>query len=213
MFFFSQLIIRRRCQLNISSLRFAGEKQAESDGEGRADQDHVIGGEESLVLCWCCLSLRDFVEEGLNFACGGEGEKELAAALADEGPDVGDIARCEDGVARVEGEALVADLGDELSFENVEPLILMEMEVARRAAFLAHGVFGGEEVAVAVLSEDLVGDGAVPDAARLAGAVLMGEDGMNERRGWCGLSGRRRYRCGGLAEGSRGDGSGGEREE
>ena len=103
----------------------------------------------------------DFVEERLHLAGGGEDDDHLAGAVADAGPDVRDVAGADDGVAGVECEALAADLGDELAFEDVEGLVLVGMDVKGWAAALVHVMLDHEEIAVAVLGEDFEGHGAV----------------------------------------------------
>ena len=84
-------------------------------------------------------------KELLHLAGGGVGD-EHAGRLADGDEGVRDVARAEDGVAGLEGEALIAGLNEDLAFDDVEPFLLSEMEVERRApAGDEFGVLDGEE--------------------------------------------------------------------
>jgi hypothetical protein len=112
---------------------------------------------------------------------GGEGDEQLSGAVAGEGPGVGQISWCEERVAGAQGVAFGADLGDELAFEDVEPLVLMGMEVAGWAALRAVGVFDDEEFAVSVLGEDLEGDGGDAEVVDFFEAVFSSRDGMKGR--------------------------------
>ncbi len=120
-----------------------------------------MGAEESGVLRRRGVRGGDLVEEWLHLAGGGEGDDHLAGAVADAGPDVRDVAGSADGVAGVEVEALAADLGDELTFEDVEGLVLMGMDVEGWAAALVHVVLDHEEIALGVLGDDFEGHGTV----------------------------------------------------
>ena len=151
------------------------------DGERWADELHVELAEESGVLCDHGVGFADAAEEGFHPACGGEGDEQLSGAVAGEGPGVGQISWCEERVAGAQGVAFGADLGDELAFEDVEPLVLMGMEVAGWAALRAVGVFDDEEFAVSVLSEDLEGDGGDAEVVDFFEAVFSSRDGMKGR--------------------------------
>lgn len=73
----------------------------------------------------------------------------------------------------MEGDALVADLRDELAVEDVEPLVLMGVDVTGWAAFFVVGMLDGEEGSLGVLGEDFKGEGAVGHVVHVACAVLM----------------------------------------
>ena len=146
------------------------------DRERRTEQLHVVVTEESGVLKGS-VGGGDLREERLHLTCGGEGDDQLAGAVADAGPDVRDIAGGDDRVAGVEVEALAANLGDEFAFEDVEGFVLMGMDVKGWAAALMHVMLDHEEIAVAVLGEDFEGHGTVAHGVHLAGAVAIGEDG------------------------------------
>jgi hypothetical protein len=102
---------------------------ASLDCDWRADQDHVVVAEEGGVL-ERGVGSGNFGEEGFHLAGGGEGDDEAAGAVADTGPGVRDVAGSEEGVAGVEVVTLVADLGDEFAFEDVEELVLVWVYVA-----------------------------------------------------------------------------------
>lgn len=135
--------------------------------------------------------LRHVVEQPLHFSGWREGDEEPAGSTADAGPDVRNAARSKSGVAGVEGNALVAYLGDVLTFENVEPLVLMGMNVAGRTTSSEAVVLHGKERSLSVRSEDFEGQGAVGHVVQVAGAVLVVYDGLEERRGFlCSRGGR-----------------------
>jgi hypothetical protein len=162
---------------------------ARLDREWRTEQLHVVVAEESGVLKKS-VGGGDLREERLHLAGGSEGDDQLAGAVADAGPDVRDVAGGEDGVAGVEVEALAADLGDELAFEDVEGFVLVGVDVKGWAAALGHVMLDHEEIAVAVLGEDFEGHGAVAHGVHLAGAVGVGEDWRDR------LGVRLRWGCG-----------------
>ncbi len=70
-------------------------------------------------------------------------------------PDVGHHAWREQRVACAQGDRLVADLERELSFDDVEPLVLLVVEVPRWSALAHVDVLKEEQRAVAVLARDL----------------------------------------------------------
>jgi hypothetical protein len=150
------------------------------DSEGRAEQLHVELVEEGGVLCDHGVGFADLTEEGFHLACGRERDEQLSRAVADEGPGVGHVSGAEDGVAGVEGQALVTDLREELAFENVEPLVLMRVHVAGWAAFCTVGVFDDEEFAVSVLCENFEGDGGDAEVVDFLEAVFAGWDGAGQ---------------------------------
>jgi hypothetical protein len=65
----------------------------------------------------------------------------------------------------------VSYLDDELAFNGVEPLVLIVVEVSRRAAPLVEGVFQDEQT-VAVLGAHLEGNGADAEPSVLAESVF-----------------------------------------
>jgi hypothetical protein len=71
---------------------------------------------------------------------------------------VGDLSRGEDGLAWLEGEALVAYLEEDFAFHDVKPFLLREMVVERWATGEEVGVLDHEEVAVGFLRGGLEGD-------------------------------------------------------
>ncbi len=65
---------------------------------------------------------------------GHERDQDPTARVADVRPDVGHLARREERVARLEPEPLRPDLDKELALKGVEPLVLIIVQVPRRAA-------------------------------------------------------------------------------
>ena len=147
-----------------------------------------MGGEEFLVFAGHGSGFRDLLEEGLHLAGGRERDEDSAEALAGEEPAVRDLAGGEEGVAGDEDRANAAYLHDELSFEDVEPLVLMEVHVEGSASFGVHSLFGDEEVSLGVCGDDFVGEEADAEGVGFAGAV-GGIVDYGNGRGFGGLSG------------------------
>jgi hypothetical protein len=101
-------------------------------------------------------------------------------AIADVGPDVGHAARREQGVAGLQDEALRANFHQELPFHGVEPLILVVVQVARRAAGGVERVLDDQD-APALLRADLEADLTHAQPAPLAVAVGAGGEGGRGR--------------------------------
>jgi hypothetical protein len=86
-----------------------------------------------------------------------------------------DHARREERVAWPEREALRANLDQKLALDDIEPLVLLIVQVSGRAAPGVEGVLKDEQAA-AVLGRHLEVDGADAEAAPLAEAVCSGGD-------------------------------------
>ena len=146
--------------------------------ERRTDDRHAVLFEELARLGGRreTTELVQFAEEGLHLSGGGEGYEHSATTVAGEGPDMRHVARGEDRVSGVEDERPIADLDVELTLEDVEPLVLVGMEVAGRAAFLVVGVLNDEELSVRLLGGDLKSHGGDTEVVGCGGTVFTGWD-------------------------------------
>src|SRR5215469_1912684 len=119
----------------------------------RAEQFQSIGAVNSRVIEVLALLSWLFViaEKSFHFASGCESNQQFPGTIANIRPRVGDFTRTEDGIAGFELEALGADLRDVFTFDNVEPLILVVMQMTRGAALLTAGVFDDEQRAATVI--------------------------------------------------------------
>src|SRR5689334_17205020 len=85
------------------------------------------------------------------------------------------LTRCEYRIARFEAEPLMPDLEQELAFQGVEPLVLVVMQVARRAALRVERVLKDKEAAGA-LPGHLEGNGANAESPRFTEEVCACSD-------------------------------------
>jgi hypothetical protein len=93
---------------------------------------------------------------------------------------VREVAGTKDGVAGLEGDAMVAGLDEDLAFEDVEPLVLREVDVEGRApAGRDGGVLDGEE-AGGVGGGGLEVEFGVGGGVGFAKAVCAGGDEVRE---------------------------------
>jgi len=83
---------------------------------------------------WLAAILAQLAEESLHLACGLVHINNFARLLAHAGPHVRNLARDEDGFARAGAKLLFANGKLEFAFEDVYPLILVVVEMARAAA-------------------------------------------------------------------------------
>jgi hypothetical protein len=154
------------------------------DGEWGAGQLHAIGLKESLVLRGHCVGFGYVEKECLHPASGGKGDQDSSAAISREGPDVRYLPAGEDGVALVQGEPLVADLNEKLTFKHVEPLVLVQMQMARGTAFVMGRLLDGEEIPSCVVCDHLKRHGGDTEVMGFAEAILAGGDGASRQWRW-----------------------------
>lgn len=186
-----------------------------ADRDGRAEEFHAEGvhpgGFEDVGAAARC-SVVAGVEELFHLSGGGIGDEEAAGGVAVEGEGVGDTAGAEDGVSGLEGVELAADFDEIFALQDVEPFVLVVVEVARWASLGGVVVLHGEEVVAAVFGGDFEGGGAVGEDALEGVAVLGVGDGGGD--GWGGGGGRSwRGGLGGLGEEAGGEGGGGQVEK
>ena len=68
------------------------------------------------------------------------------------------VSRRQDGTSRSKRHTIVTNFKEELSLYDIEPFILMRMNMTGRAALLARSVFDDEQLAICVLTKYLKGD-------------------------------------------------------
>src|ERR1700680_4214313 len=120
--------------------------------EGWAEKIHPVVVEQptkfinrqGLMDIWLAVILAELAEELLHLACGlvhinnlarMAVETENAGRLAvHAGPHVGNLARYENGLTGPHAKSLITNLKFKLAINNVDPLILVVVEVARPTA-------------------------------------------------------------------------------
>lgn len=78
-----------------------------------------------------------FAKKGFHFVGRTESDQQPAKRVTDKGPGMWHLSRSEDRIARFQFNAGRADFGDVLALDDVEPLILIVVQMTRRPAFLA----------------------------------------------------------------------------
>jgi hypothetical protein len=78
----------------------------------------------------------EFVEERLYLARGLQGDDHPSPPFPDVGPNMSHLSRSEDRISRAKLVALLADLDYVLALDDVEPLLLLVVQVPRRSALL-----------------------------------------------------------------------------
>src|SRR5215217_6725660 len=99
--------------------------------------------------------LRQFVKERLYLARGLQGADQSSGPLPDVRPHVRHLPRSEHGISRAQLVALLADVDDVLALDDVEPLVLLVVQVPTRPAFLDVDDLGDAEAAVSVQGGNL----------------------------------------------------------
>src|ERR1700687_208483 len=92
--------------------------------------------------------------------------------VAYKSPCVRYLSRAETGIARVQPETLAPDFNDVFSFNGVPPLVLIVVQMARRAALLPVRMLHDKETTAAVLRRDLEIGRADTEGAVFAKSVL-----------------------------------------
>jgi len=96
---------------------------------------------------------------------------------------VRDAARTENGFAGFELHALVANLKGHFAFQNVKPLVLVEVQMQRRAARHKVAVLDDKEIPGRVGREHLEGERAEAHGVRRAEAVCASRNDVDFRSG------------------------------
>jgi hypothetical protein len=99
--------------------------------------------------------LRKIFEERLYLARGLQGSDRPSRPLPDVRPCVRHLARSEDAISRCWLVALLANLDYVFALEDVEPLVLLVVQVPRRTALVERGDLANSETAVRVQGRNL----------------------------------------------------------
>jgi len=112
-----------------------------------------MGSEQSLkfLLRRQDRELANLAEERLHFARRLEHIHHLSRLVAHAGPDMVNLARCENGLPCPQTKLIVAYLKIKLTIDDIKPLILIMVDVARRATFARRGKLENTERTICVL--------------------------------------------------------------
>jgi hypothetical protein len=167
--------------------------------EGRwANEFHLVSAKKCCVL-YGRIWDSGGAEKLLHLARGSESDQHAPRLWALRSKGVRDVTGRKDGLSRAETLAVFADLKDDVALDDVEPLLLMEVQVKRRTTFYEIGVFDDEEAAGCFAGGNFEEYLAESARMRLAEAVLARTDNVNgvRRRSDCGLrEGEILQRCG-----------------
>src|SRR6185369_7630856 len=95
-------------------------------------------------------------EVALDLCRGRKGDNHAAGLFTNVSPDVRHVARPQHRVPRLQAQLLLADLHHHFAtFDQIEPLVLLEVHVARRAPASHVPVFHYEHCAVCLTGENL----------------------------------------------------------
>jgi hypothetical protein len=91
------------------------------------------------------------------------------------------LARRKQGITGLESQPFLSNLNDKIAFGRIEPLVLIVMQVPRRAAFCVKGIFQNEQPA-AILRDDLEVNGTDAEAALFTKSVFACLDPQHGRK-------------------------------
>ena len=98
---------------------------------------------------------REIIEEPLYLTRGLQGTDQSSGPLLDIGPDVRYLSRPEDRIPRSQLVALLANLDYVFALDNVEPLVLLVVQVPPRPTLVGRGYLGNGEAPVCVEGRNL----------------------------------------------------------
>jgi hypothetical protein len=110
-----------------------------------------MGAPQFWILRRHRIGLGHFPKKRFHFAGGRKSDQDPAVFVADVRPDMGHLAWRKQRIARSQSIPLFSHLDYELTFNSVEPFILVIMQVSRRAALLSESVLDNEETAAVLL--------------------------------------------------------------
>jgi hypothetical protein len=99
-----------------------------------------MGTPYSRILRGHRVGLGHLAEEGFHFPSREKRDENPATCLTDKGPDMGNLARCQQRITRLEAKTLCPHLELELAFEDIEPFLLVIMQMACWTTFGQEGV-------------------------------------------------------------------------
>ncbi len=126
------------------------------------------------------IGLGHFAKEALHSAGWRERDQNPAAVATDVGPHVRYLARSQQRIARSQPELLLADFEDKLTFNHMEPLVLVVVQVSRRATLGTESVFENKQTAT-IPGGKSEGDRANAKSAMLSKAVFACRDSEHTR--------------------------------
>ena len=122
------------------------------DQERRTSQNQIKFFKQSLLLRWHGVALGYLSKECLHLSCWSIGDEHFTSIIPDKCPCMRQISWREDGTSRSKRHTIVTNFKEELSLYDIEPFILMRMNMTRRAALLAGSVLDDEQLTICVLS-------------------------------------------------------------
>src|SRR5712691_6300370 len=141
---------------------------------------HPMGTPYSRILRGHRVGLAHLAEEGFHFPSREKGDENPATCRTFKGPDMGNLARCQQRITRLEAKTLCPHLELELAFEDREPFILVIMQMACWTTFGQEGVLQEKRITWGRRTH-LEGNGANAQPATLAFAISTG--GEKQSRG------------------------------
>src|SRR5437763_6615768 len=88
-----------------------------------------------------------FAEKGFHFSSGQERDENPAACFTNKGPKMRNRTWCQQRITWLEVETFQSYLALELAFEDIEPFILVEMQVTWLTTSRHEGVLKDEDIA------------------------------------------------------------------
>ena len=128
------------------------------DQERRTSEDQIKFFKQGLFLRWHGVALGYLSKECLHLSCWSIGDQHLTSIIPDKCPCMWQISWREDGTSRSKRHTIVTNFKEELSLYDIEPFILMRMNMMRRAALLVGSVLDDEQLPFCVSSENFKGD-------------------------------------------------------
>src|SRR5258708_39645986 len=124
-----------------------------SDQERRTSQNQIEFFKQSLVLRWHRVALRYLSKECLHLSCWGIGDQHFTSIISDKCPCMWQVSWREDGTSRSKRHTIMTNFKDELTLYDIEPFILMRMNMTGRAALLAGRGLNDEQLTLFVFSK------------------------------------------------------------
>src|SRR5260370_6210728 len=140
------------------------------DWQRRYEQLHSMGTPSFRILRGHRVGLGHFAKEGFHVPSREKRDEKPATCLTDKGPDMGNPARCQQRITRLEAKTLCSHLELELAFEDIEPFILVIMQMACRTTFGQEGILQNKRITWGRRTH-LEGNGANAQSAALAFAI------------------------------------------
>src|SRR5712692_5343897 len=158
---------------DLRTIRSGAHERADSGQLQRwTEECHVERWPERRILRRHRVGLRDLDEERFQATRRNSNERDPSRSVPHVGPAVRYPARPEGRIAGPKRESLPADLDDVLALDDVEPLVLVVMNVARGPTLGVVRDLTDHQRAVAVSRRDLERERANAEPPRCAGSVV-----------------------------------------